>query len=78
MQQKRSSLQEYVTAHRDDVIGVVQLMLNACAEGFQLQRGNIFGFSDYDKNSPDLITNHDIEKLLFHISILSKYDSTAN
>ena len=58
------SLQECVTAHRDDVIGVVQLMLNACAEGFQLQRGNIFGFGDYDKNSPDLITNHDIEKLL--------------
>ena len=58
------SLHECVTAHRDHVIGVVQLMLNACAEGFKLQRGYIFWFGDYDENSPDLITNHDIEQLL--------------
>ena len=38
------SLTECVTAHKEDVVNVVQLMLTACAKGFEKQRGDYFAF----------------------------------
>ena len=35
-----------------------------CTEGFKLQRRNIFGFGNYDKDSPDLIKNHAIKQMI--------------
>ena len=52
------SLKECVSAHKEDVLSVVQLMLRACAKGFEKQREDIFGFGDYDKKSPNLLSNH--------------------
>ena len=58
-----SSLKEFVRGNKEDVINVVQLMLNACAEGFKHQRKNQFGFVDYDAVSPELLSNLNMNQL---------------
>ena len=57
------SLEEFVSEHREDIVSVIQLMLKACAEGFELQRGNIFEFGNYDVESPNRISVNNIDKL---------------
>ena len=58
------SLNECISAHKDDVVSVIQLMLKACAKGLEIQRGNVFGFGDYDPESPHLISKHDMSHLI--------------
>ena len=58
-----SLLKECVSDHKEDVVSIIQLMLNACAEGFKLQRKNQFGFGDYDTESPELLSNLDMDQL---------------
>ena len=58
------SLKECISAHKNDVVSVIQLMLKACAKGLEIQRGNVFGFGNYDPESPHLISKHDMSQLI--------------
>ena len=58
-----SSIKEAISANRAEVTKVIKLMLPKLAEGWHRQRGDVFGFGDYDKNSPKLLLNKDIKIL---------------
>ena len=49
-----------IAEHRDKVINVLSLILPELAEGFFVQRGDVFGFGAFDLNSEKLVTKYDM------------------
>ena len=45
------------------IVEILRLILPQIAQRFFQQRGNIFGFGDFDKNSSELLTKQDFKKL---------------
>ena len=58
-----NSLQDAINQYKEKVVGCLKLLLPELAKGWFIQRGNIFGFGDYDINSPRLVTLIDPELL---------------
>ena len=50
------SMEEAISLYRDDVTAVIRLMLPNLADGWFRQRGNVFGFGDFDPSSPQLLS----------------------
>ena len=55
-----TSLSAHITANKENVLKILNLLLPVLADGFFVQRGNVFGFGDFDPTSEKLVTNHDI------------------
>ena len=55
------SLTRSANLQRDKFIKMLKLMLPKLASGWFRQRGNVFGFGDYDQMSPKLLINKDID-----------------
>ena len=53
----------FINANQTRIVEILRLVLSQIAQGFFQQRGNIFGFGDFDKNSSELLTKQDFEKL---------------
>ena len=53
----------FINANQTRIVEILRLILPQIAQGFFQQRGNIFGFGDFDKNSSELLTKQDFEKL---------------
>ena len=51
-----SAVSSFVLENRQRVKDVLDLVLPRLADGFFLQRGNVFGFGDFDRNSNQLLT----------------------
>ena len=45
------------------MLSVLTLILPALAHGFFTQRGDVFGFGPYNRNSEKLVTGKDMDKL---------------
>ena len=58
-----SSLSSSITAYNAKAQKVLALLLPSLAEGFFQQRGNVFGFGDFDPESGSLVTQHDMTLL---------------
>ena len=58
-----STIESAVTENKERVVGVLKVLLPRLADGWFKQRGNVFGFGDYDTNSPQLLDMHDVNKL---------------
>ena len=57
------SLKTAVESNRAEVIQVIKLCLPQLAAGWFRQRGNVYGFGDYDQEGDKLLTKLDIGKL---------------
>ena len=53
----------FINANQTRIVEILRLILPQIAQGFFQQRGNIFGFGDFEKNSSELLTNQDFAKL---------------
>ena len=58
-----TSLKEAIAHYHSKVSTLLKMLLPELANGWFIQRGNIFGFGDYDENSPNLVTAMDIDQL---------------
>ena len=58
-----SSVKEAVDHYQEKVTTLLLLLLPKLADGFFVQRGNIFGFGNYDPASPMLVTSNNMEQL---------------
>ena len=58
-----SSVKEAVDHYQEKVTTLLSLLLPKLADGFFVQRGNIFGFGNYDPASPMLVTSKNMEQL---------------
>lgn len=54
---------EFTAIHKERMIKLISVILPKLAEGFHLQRANVFGFGDFDENSEMLVTTKDMSKL---------------
>lgn len=57
------SVEAAIDQHRAKVISVLSLILPELAQGFFVQRGDVFGFGPFDLDSEKLVTRHDMTKL---------------
>lgn len=57
------SLSQSIAAYKEKVLQVLSLLLPSLAEGFFQQRGNVFGFGDYNPQSTTLVTQYDMTLL---------------
>ena len=57
------AIKEFVSNNHDRVAKVISLILPKLGEGFHLQRANVFGFGNFDRNSSLLVTQKDIAML---------------
>ena len=58
-----SSIKSNIEEHGTKVASVLSLMLPELAQGFFVQRGDVFGFGPFDPNSTKLVTQHDMASL---------------
>ena len=58
-----SSVKEAVDHYQEKVTTLLSLLLPRLQDGFFVQRGNIFGFGNYDPASPMLVTSNNMEQL---------------
>ena len=57
------SLEDFIVSFREDIVGVVRLILPNLVEGWFRQRGDVFGFGDYNHDSKMLLLEKDMQKL---------------
>ena len=57
------SLETAISEHHQELIQVFKILLPKLAQGWFRQRGDVFGFGDYDKSSTKLLLTKDIEVL---------------
>ena len=57
-----TSLRDYIVQYRSQVLSV-QLLLQDLAEGWFIQRGDVFGFGNYNPSSSKLVTNFKMDQL---------------
>ena len=53
----------FINANQTRIVEILRLILPEITQGFFQQRGNIFGFGNFDKNSSELLTEQDFEKM---------------
>ena len=53
----------FINANQTRIVEILRLILPQIAQGFFQQRGNIFGFGDFEKNSSELLPKQDFAKL---------------
>ena len=58
-----SYVKEALDHYQEKVTTLLSLFLPKLAYGFFVQRGNIFGFGNYDPASPMLVTSKNMEQL---------------
>ena len=58
-----TSLRDYIAQYRSQVLSVLQLLLQDLAEGWFIQRGDVFGFGNYNPSSSKLVTNFNMDQL---------------
>ena len=58
-----TSLQSHINLYKPQVLQMLDLLLPMLAQGWFTQRGNVFGFGDYDPASSKLVTKMNWEKL---------------
>ena len=54
------SIESSIQQHGTKVCSVLSLILPELAQGFFIQRGDVFGFGPFDPNSTKLVTKHDL------------------
>ena len=54
------SVESSIEQHGTKVCSVLSLILPELAQGFFVQRGDVFGFGPFDPNSTKLVTQHDL------------------
>ena len=52
-----------ITAYKEKALQILTVLLPSLAAGFFQQRGNVFGFGDFDPESGALVTQHDMALL---------------
>ena len=57
------TLSENIEKYREKVINVLSLVLPELARGFFVQRGDVFGFGDFNPMSPKRVTQYDVKVL---------------
>ena len=57
------SLEAAIDEHGDKIVEVLSLILPELAQGFFVQRGNVFGFGPFDPDSDKLVTKQDMQIL---------------
>ena len=57
------SLKDNIAIHSEKIVDVLSLILPELAQGFFVQRGDVFGFGPFDPDSDKLVTRIDLQKL---------------
>ena len=58
-----TSLKEAISCYSAKASTLLKMLLPELANGWFIQRGNIFGFGDYNESSPNLVTAMDTDQL---------------
>ena len=53
----------FINANQTRIVEILRLILPQIVQGFFRQRGNVYGLGDFNKNSSELLTKQDFEKL---------------
>ena len=51
------ALEDLIKAHKDEISNLIKLFVSRISDGFDTQKGSIFGFRTYAEDEPESVLN---------------------